>query len=96
LFPAFEERTEMKAGRPTTVMRMEHRQMEALVQDMITTLGRGGDSARVVERANAFSSLMESYDKKEEGMLYPMMDRAFGEEERSALLARTSLGRRDP
>ncbi len=29
-------------------------------------------------------------------MLYPMMDRAFGKEEGSALLARTSLGRRDP
>lgn len=96
LFPAFEERTGMKTGGPTTVMRMEHRQMEALVRDMITTLGRGGDSAQVVERANAFSSLMESHDKKEEGMLYPMMDRAFGEEEGSALLARTSLGRRDP
>jgi len=39
---------------------------------------------------------MESHDKKEEGMLYPMMDRAFGEEEGSTLLARTSLGRSDP
>jgi len=48
------------------------------------------------ERANAFSFLIESQDKREGGMLYPMMDRVFGEEERSALLARTSLGRRDP
>ncbi len=93
LFPRFEERTGTRAGGPTAVMRMEHRQMEALIQELITTLGKGSGPVQVAEQTKVFSSLMDGHDKKEEGMLYPMMDRAFGEVEGPALLAKTSLGR---
>ncbi len=56
MFPRFEERTGTRAGGPAAVMRMEHRQMEALIQELITTLGKGGGSAQVAEQAKAFSS----------------------------------------
>jgi hemerythrin-like domain-containing protein len=95
LFPCFEERTGMRPGGPTVVMRMEHRQMEALLRELMLTISEGSDSFHVFERVNAFSALMDGHDKKEEGVLYPMMERAFGGAERRALLAKTSLGRRN-
>lgn len=95
LFPDFEERTGMSGSGPTAVMRSEHRQLEALIEELIKTLGPHGDTAQAIEQANALSFLMDSHDKKEERILYPMMDRAFGEQKSSALLAKISLSRRD-
>lgn len=92
LFPGFDERTGMTAG-PTAVMRMEHRQMEALLQELGLEFGNPG-SPQIGEQTGALSALLDSHDKKEEGMLYPMMDRVFDEEESSALLAKTSLNHR--
>jgi iron-sulfur cluster repair protein YtfE (RIC family) len=95
LFPAFEERTGMSGGGPTMVMRMEHREMETHLDAIMVALEEGGDLAGVVERASEFFALLDSHDQKEERMLYPMMDRAFGQEQGAALLARTSLSARE-
>ncbi|HLH75990.1 MAG TPA: hemerythrin domain-containing protein [Candidatus Binataceae bacterium] len=90
-FPGFEERTGLTAG-PTAVMRMEHRQLEVLLQALAAGV-HGGASDRLGEHAAALSSLLDSHDKKEEGMLYPMMDRVFDEDDGLALLARAGLKR---
>jgi iron-sulfur cluster repair protein YtfE (RIC family) len=86
LFPAFEERTGMGAhGGPTAVMRMEHRQLETLLADLIR---ESGGNAENQSTTDGLSRLLENHDAKEEGMLYPLMDRAFKPEDKTALLAR--------
>jgi DUF438 domain-containing protein len=71
LFPAFEQATGMTTG-PTQVMRMEHQQMRALVQEL--------DNALVAKAKDEYLGLsetlmvmMQQHNMKEEMMLYPMM-----------------------
>ena len=71
LFPKFEQATDMTAG-PTQVMRMEHQQMRALVEDL--------DNALVAKEKDDYLGLsetlmvmMQQHNMKEEMMLYPMM-----------------------
>lgn len=74
LFPAFEAATGMTQG-PTTVMRMEHGHMRALVE----RLGRALDAKDAEEFAGAAETLlilMQQHNMKEERMLYPMCDEA--------------------
>ncbi|MGH7932585.1 MAG: hemerythrin domain-containing protein [Candidatus Binataceae bacterium] len=87
LFPAFEEHTGMNAqAGPTAVMRMEHRQLEALLMDLAAV--SAGNAVSESKTQAALSLLLGNHDAKEEGMLYPMMDRAFKADVRSTLLAR--------
>lgn len=76
LFPAFEERTGMRAG-PTQVMRMEHEQMRALIDDMAAAAEAGNESA-YLGASETLNMLMQQHNLKEENMLYPMADRALG------------------
>ena len=76
LFPAFEERTGMSAG-PTQVMRMEHEQMRALIDDMAAAAEAGNVSA-YLGASETLNMLMQQHNLKEENMLYPMADRAIG------------------
>jgi hemerythrin-like domain-containing protein len=76
LFPAFEERTGMRAG-PTQVMRMEHEQMRALIDDMAAAAEAGNVSA-YLGASETLNMLMQQHNIKEENMLYPMADRALG------------------
>lgn len=74
LFPAFERVTGMTQG-PTTVMRMEHEHMRAL----LARLGRAVTAKDTEEFAGAAETLlvlMQQHNLKEERMLYPMCDRA--------------------
>jgi iron-sulfur cluster repair protein YtfE (RIC family) len=89
LFPVFEERTGMSAtAGPTAVMRMEHRQFEALLIDLAGPFDGQAAPETILQAADALSRLLDDHDAKEEGMLYPMMDRAFRPDEKAALLAR--------
>ncbi len=71
LFPKFEQATGMIAG-PTQVMRMEHQQMRALVQELDNAL-----AAKVKDEYLGLSEtlmvMMQQHNMKEEMMLYPMM-----------------------
>jgi iron-sulfur cluster repair protein YtfE (RIC family) len=78
LFPAFEERSGMVDG-PTQVMRSEHVQMRALLQQM--------DEALVQKNADDFGGtagtlliMMQQHNMKEENILYPMCDQALGQD----------------
>ncbi len=87
LFPAFEERTGMgPQGGPTAVMRLEHRQLETLLTDL--TGPSEGAHETPAQASAALSRLLADHDAKEEGMLYPMMDRAFKAADKTALVAR--------
>ncbi|MEW6253979.1 MAG: hemerythrin domain-containing protein, partial [Planctomycetota bacterium] len=83
LFPAFEERTGMRAG-PTQVMRMEHAQMRELIDAMAQAVD-AGDAERFLGLSETLNVLMQQHNLKEENMLYPMSDRTLGEERERVL-----------
>jgi len=74
LFPAFEQATGITAG-PTRVMRHEHQQMLALLEDVAAAIA-AHDAARFRSLAQSFTALMGSHSAKEENVLYPMCDEA--------------------
>jgi len=71
LFPQFEQATGMTAG-PTQVMRMEHQQMRALVQDMNNAL-ESKLKDEYLGLSETLMVMMQQHNMKEEMMLYPMM-----------------------
>ncbi len=78
LFPALEGRMPMAAG-PTGVMRMEHAQMRRMLEELATAVaGRSaGDCLGILETLHLVT---QQHNAKEEGVLYPMADRALGPE----------------
>ena len=85
LFPAFEDRTGMRAG-PTEVMRMEHAQMRGLLQDMASAVAAGNRDS-YLGLSETLNMLMQQHNLKEENMLYPMADRALGGEREAIVRA---------
>ena len=71
LFPKFEQATGMKAG-PIQVMRMEHQQMRALVQDLDNALAAQAKD-EYLGLSETLMVMMQQHNMKEEMMLYPMM-----------------------
>ncbi|PCI63287.1 MAG: hemerythrin HHE cation-binding protein [Gammaproteobacteria bacterium] len=72
LFPQFEQATGMTNG-PTQVMRMEHQQMRALIQDLNTTL-TAENKKDFLANSETLMVLMQQHNMKEEMMLYPMTE----------------------
>jgi regulator of cell morphogenesis and NO signaling len=88
-FPAFEERTGMRGAGPTAMMRSEHRQIEAML-DRLTRATADPDRAAAakalaVETGQLFAFL-QSHDRKEEGVPYPMADRVVSDADRRRLI----------
>jgi hemerythrin-like domain-containing protein len=74
MFPAFEAATGMTAG-PTQVMRMEHEQMRGVLEQMSAAVARG-DADELLDQGDTLNILIQQHNTKEEGMLYPMAERA--------------------
>ena len=72
LFPKFEQATGMTES-PTQVMRMEHQQMRALVQDLDNALA-AKDKDNYLGLSETLMVMMQQHNMKEEMMLYPMME----------------------
>lgn len=85
LFPAFEARTGSSMG-PTQVMRMEHEQMRALVQQMARAVSEASPN-RYLGLSETLNMLMQQHNLKEENMLYPMSDQVLGSERDSLIRA---------
>ncbi len=84
LFPTFEAETGQTQG-PTMVMRMEHKQMRALLSEMSNCV-EAQNQDRFLGLAESLMLLIQQHNMKEEQMLYPMTDRALGDA--AAVLAR--------
>jgi len=78
LFPEFEARTGQTMG-PTQMMRMEHIQMRQLLADMQQAVQQQ-DEERYLGLSETLMMIMQQHNMKEERMLYPMTDQAFGAE----------------
>lgn len=86
LFPAFERASGMAERGPTVVMRMEHREIEAML-DSLGERVRARDCATLYGQHVGPSALFKSHDAKEEGVLYPMADRIVAANERQRVLS---------
>ena len=71
LFPTFEQATGMTGG-PTQVMRMEHQQMRALVQELDNAMA-AKDKDSYLGLSETLMVMMQQHNMKEEMMLYPML-----------------------
>lgn len=78
LFPAFEERTGMTSG-PTEVMRTEHAQMRGMFAQMRAAI-QAKDAEQYLGIAQTLLALLQQHNAKEESMMYPMLDRALGDD----------------
>ena len=72
LFPTFEAKTGIAMG-PTQVMRMEHAQMRALLEEAAAAI-RDGDIDGYFGQAETLLIMIQQHNMKEENVLYPMCD----------------------
>ncbi len=76
LFPAFEQETGMTQG-PTQVMRTEHQQMRELFTRMNAAIA-AKDADEYAGLSETLLILLQQHNLKEENVLYPMAEQAFG------------------
>ena len=74
LFPEFEQATGMTGG-PTQMMRMEHEQMRALLNE-INKAGTARDMDQFLGLSETLMVTMQQHNMKEEQILYPMTDQS--------------------
>jgi hemerythrin-like domain-containing protein len=73
LFPAFESAARMGGGGPTAVMRMEHKQMIGLLEQIDAAI-ESSDAEQAMDLGDTLLMLIQQHNIKEEGMLYPMAE----------------------
>jgi len=74
LFPALEAATGMRDAGPTHVMRAEHQQMRAVLDQMAAAMERG-DREELLDQGDTLHILVQQHNVKEEGVLYPLAER---------------------
>ncbi|MBI5415447.1 MAG: hemerythrin domain-containing protein [Candidatus Omnitrophica bacterium] len=80
LFPLFEEKTGMKDGGPTAVMRQEHRQIEQALEALHKKVQRQDPKSDLEE--DLVWNLLKQHNMKEENILYPAIDQSISDKER--------------
>ncbi len=84
LFPPFEEKTGMRGMGPTEVMRSEHREIKEILASIDQKLERSQDTG---ELRKALLDVLGAHNDKEEGILYPALDRLLSPSEAKKVLA---------
>ena len=83
LFPAFEQTTGMREE-PTATMRLDHKQLRGMFAQMRAAL-EARDAKRCLDASMTLMILLQEHNLKEESMMYPMLDRALGDDTRGLL-----------
>ena len=78
LFTALQEKMGGPVG-PVMVMRQEHQQMTALLDQMKDAFG-ARDQGKFLSLSDTWMMLTQQHNMKEEEVLYPMMDEVLGQE----------------
>lgn len=89
LFPLLEAQTGMDGDGPTAVMRSEHREIERVVE-LLDKLRLTRDCATILQTFDQPVepiALFRSHYRKEEAVLYPLMDMVFSHAEETELLS---------
>jgi len=79
LFPLFEQMTGMRDAGPTVVMRSEHVDIRQLMDDATAAL-KSADRTQTDSVLDGLMDVLGSHNTKEERVLYPMTDRAVGDD----------------
>jgi iron-sulfur cluster repair protein YtfE (RIC family) len=74
LFPELEQ-INPAAGAPAGVMRMEHRQMRQLLEELASAV-RARDKEACLGNLETLHMISQQHNAKEEGILYPLADRS--------------------
>lgn len=90
LFPVFEEKTGMSEGGPTAVMRMEHQEIQELL-DKILAAADAKNDAQTADAASRIVNILMDHNMKEEHILYPESDEFLSETERSEVVKKAQL-----
>lgn len=83
LFPLFEKKTGMYEGGPTAVMRLEHKNIKSILDEISGKLT--GDSINTDDFENTLVAFLSDHNHKEENILYPMIDNSVNDEELAEL-----------
>jgi hemerythrin-like domain-containing protein len=89
LFPAIESKS--KNNEPTNSMRLEHRQMEHMLEQLkpLLTVAELWTGIKAVEGQEIEpGALIRSHENKEHDVLYPLADRLLGAQEARGLVTR--------
>ena len=87
LFPEFEERTGLPPdGGPTGVMRAEHREIEAVLERLRDAVPSPGPAAETLRES--LTGVLGWHNEKEEGVVYPGVDKLMSDDEKDALVRR--------
>lgn len=81
LFPVFEDKTGMHDAGPTFVMKMEHKEIQDLLDKIIAGTDAKNES-KVNNDASAILNLLTDHNMKEEHILYPESDSFLSDSER--------------
>lgn len=87
LFPIFEQGTGMHDTGPTAVMRMEHRQIEELLEEIGEKV-LAGELDGIDEAEVGLLDVLGSHNEKEETILYPAIDNLTSEQEKEKAITR--------
>lgn len=90
LFPLFEAKTGMGDGGPVAVMKIEHREIEKLLDEVSRRLEA---SAAAEAPAQRLVEILGEHNYKEESILYPWIDHSLNSQERTAVLAKLRNGK---
>lgn len=85
LFPVFEEKTGMIDAGPTFVMKMEHKEINELLDRILAATG-GHDGSAATEAAGELISILTDHNMKEEHILYPESDSFISGPERAQII----------
>ncbi|HBG45745.1 MAG TPA: hemerythrin [Deltaproteobacteria bacterium] len=85
LFPVFEEKTGMRDAGPTFVMRMEHKDIQALLDSILSSTD-GHDAAGVKNGSSSLTGVLLDHNMKEEHILYPESDSFLSDAERAMVI----------
>ena len=91
LFPAIEDKTGMRTSGPTHAMRLEHREIERMLErvaPLLTVQERWTAIQAVEGQPIDPHALLHSHDMKEEMVLYPMADQILGADATRKLVER--------
>ena len=83
LFPLFEQKTGLRDTGPTELKHREHRLIEERLEALHDKVRRHDPESDAEELA--LLTALEAHNLKEEQVLYPMLDRLLGDEEKQAM-----------
>jgi len=86
LFPLFESHTGMHNESPTAVMRVEHRQIKELLENIRGKIEKKDTGTNELEIA--LIEILTPHNQKEEGVLYPWFDDSLSPRDRKQALAK--------